>query len=246
MSGNRNCCVVVPVYKKEMNHTEYLSLKQCVQILGNHPIVLVSPQSLNTEPYTRISEKILVRKFENIYFQNIEGYNKLMLSQHFYKNFTEYKYILIYQLDSWIFRDELEYWCHKDYDYIGAPWINHRWAEFTAGHLTFMRTVFYKLGYRKFNLVGNGGFSLRKVKSTISNLNFYRNAARKFRGNEDYFFSFYINSYNPFFKIPSLKEALQFSFDINPTDSFKLNGNQLPMGCHGWNKHKEFWGQFIN
>ena len=237
--------MVIPVYKKEISNAEYLSLKQCVQILGNHTIVLVAPESLNTEAYTKLSAKISVKRFNDFYFQNIEGYNKLMLSKIFYKHFTDYTYILIYQLDAWIFKDQLEYWFGKNYDYIGAPWVNHPWTEFAAGHSTFIRTVFYKLGYRHFNTVGNGGLSLRKVSSILFNLKLYRYVLKRFKGNEDYFFSFYINSYNPFFKIPSLKEALQFSFDINPSLGFKLNNCQLPMGCHGWNKHNEFWGQFI-
>ena len=63
--------------------------------------------------------------------------------------------------------------------------------------------------------------------------------------NEDYFFSFYLTSYNPFFKIPSVKKALKFSFDENPDKAFALNNNLLPMACHGWPKYKKFWKNYI-
>lgn len=246
LPADQNCCVVIPVYKEQLNEAECLSLNQCLRVLCNHPITLAAPQSLDTKKYLELSPHITVKRFADFYFNNIEGYNKLMLSKKFYKHFTDYKYILIYQLDAWIFKDELEYWCSKDYDYIGAPWLDHWWASFAAGHITFIRTFFHKLGYRKFNLVGNGGFSLRKVRSAIFNLGLYRYAAGKFKGNEDYFFSFFINSYNPFFKIPPANEALNFSFDVNPAECYSANGFKLPMGCHGWNKHLDFWKAFIH
>ena len=56
--------------------------------------------------------------------------------------------MLICQLDVWIFRDEVSYWCEKGYDYIGAP-------------------IFYGYTANNFSTkimgIGNGGFSLRKI-----------------------------------------------------------------------------------
>ncbi len=243
----KTCCIVIPVYKPTPDANELLSFKQCMKILSTHSIVLVASQSLDTKQYETIQgNTISVIRFDDDYFKSTEGYNRLMLSPGFYKNFTAFRYILIYQLDAWIFRDELNEWCKKNYDYIGAPWTTHEWAKFAAGHLTFVRTVLYKLGYRKFDVVGNGGLSLRKVDSFIFNLNLFKHAVRSFEGNEDAFFSFFINSYNPFFRIPSSTIALNFSFDINPEASYKFNDNRLPMGCHAWNKNWDFWSKYIN
>jgi hypothetical protein len=243
----KTCCVAIPVYKTTPDANEVSSFKQCLKILSGHSIVVVAPQSLDTKQYETISgNTISVVRFDDAYFKDTEGYNRLMLSADFYKNFSAFKYILIYQLDAWIFRDELNEWCNKNYDYIGAPWTGHEWAKFAAGHLTLVRTVLYKLGYRKFDVVGNGGLSLRKVRSFIFNLNFFERAVRSFEGNEDAFFSYFINSYNPFFRIPSSKIALNFSFDIHPEVSFSMNNDQLPMGCHAWNKNWDFWNKYIN
>jgi hypothetical protein len=57
--------------------------------------------------------------------------------------------MLIYQLDAWVFKDDLMKWCNKGYDYIGAPWFE----DFGS----------YEKG-KKLWRVGNGGFSLRKIK----------------------------------------------------------------------------------
>ena len=75
-----------------------------------------------------------------------------MLSSEFYRRFSKFEYILIYQLDAFVFKDQLNYWCKKGYDYIGAPW-------FEGFHLT--KTGVNIIG------VGNGGFSLRRVKTHI-------------------------------------------------------------------------------
>ena len=42
-----------------------------------------------------------------------------MVSPLFYLNFKKYRYLLIYQLDALVFRDELLEWCSKEIDYIG-------------------------------------------------------------------------------------------------------------------------------
>lgn len=33
---------------------------------------------------------------------------------------------MIYQLDAWVFNDELSSWCSLGYDYIGAPFFPYR------------------------------------------------------------------------------------------------------------------------
>ena len=36
-------------------------------------------------------------------------------------HFLEYQYMLIYQLDAFVFEDKLDYFCELGYDYIGIP-----------------------------------------------------------------------------------------------------------------------------
>lgn len=155
---NSLCCIVVPVYKDftDLLPNEILSLSQLGKILGRHPIVLVTHNGIDTTTYVNhlVSEdstSVKIENFDQKYFNDIDGYNSLLLSTEFYKRFSSYNYILIYQLDAWVFRDELEYWCKKGYDYIGAPWFED-WGlgkseEFREG--------------------GNGGFSLRTPNKAI-------------------------------------------------------------------------------
>ncbi|MFT3825794.1 MAG: DUF5672 family protein [Chitinophagaceae bacterium] len=171
--------IVVPVYKISPDSDEAFSLKQCLKVLFRHDIYLVCAEGLAIEEYEKIIQAnkgeettVSFMRFPAQYFSSIAGYNQLMLSKDFYKKFSAYQYMLIYQLDAFIFRDDLENWCSKGYDYVGAPWINWSWSEHYARFLTLPRKVFTKLGYKGYNLVGNGGFSLRKTTSFINNLVF--------------------------------------------------------------------------
>jgi hypothetical protein len=174
--------------------------------------------------------------------------------------------MLIYQLDAYVFKDELEYWCNKDYDYIGAPWA-------------------YKNGSGKIELrTGNGGFSLRKISSHINlfkkrkivgsrkelinelwnkgKLNFskiytsvpklfgFGNNSKyfikQFKENEDYFWTLYAPQIDSNFKVAPPKEAMKFGFELEPRYLYNLNQKKLPFGCHAWEKHEpNFWKNHI-
>ena len=241
--------IVIPIYKEEPDLYEKLSIKQCFNVFYNYPITFIAPGDLNVGWYklnTGNHSKVSFLTFDNFYFRSVEGYNKLLLSKSFYEKFLGFKFMLIYQPDAYVFSNALEYWCKKEYDYIGAPWVNWEWSEFYARHLTFPRRLLYKLGKRNFNNVGNGGLSLRRISSFINNLTIFSKAASKFDKNEYYFFSFYINSFNPFFKIAPFKEALKFAFDENPDQAFEINNKNLPMGSHAWPKYyQKFWYKYI-
>ena len=193
-------------------------------------------------------------------FQNIEGYNELLLSSLFYERFLDSEYILIYQLDAFVFKDELKEWCQKGYDYIGAPWIASLKKSFWAKnfHLIAKKFRSKKKNDREqiFYKVGNGGFSLRKTAShyaiTKQNepfiLDFLRAEEKEIYAIEDVFWSLKAPEFNVNFKIPDYKEALRFAIDRKPKIALELNNNQLPFGCHGINKPKviEFWKPILN
>ena len=163
-------------------------------------------------------------------------------------------YILIYQLDAFVFKNDLQYWCNQEYDYIGAPWISTPstlWTNF----LRFFDSKKKKERAQIFYKVGNGGLSLRKVKTFIHVCEQYpdkiqENLGRQkgdFRLMEDVFWSIEVPKFYPNFKIPDFRKALNFAFDRKPQIALKLNKGNLPFGCHGFNKPKvaEFWKRFI-
>lgn len=182
--------VVIPVYKSGMDEQELISFTQVCKILKNYPIIVVCPVGLNLSAYYDIYPKLLAEYFEPVYFNDIASYNQLLLSCSFYSRLKKYKYILIYQLDAFVFRDELEYWCSQGYDYIGAPIFEHYDESIIDS---------------KVLMVGNGGFSLRKVKKCLLGLKYLR--IIDIKNNKD------INKKNKFFLL--LKELCNFFSDRN-------------------------------
>lgn len=232
--------VLIPLYKAELTQYEKISLDRCIKVLGKYSINIIAPQWLSPKAiYNNIPSDIKIEYFDDEFFKSVGGYNKLMLQPDFYKRFLDSKYILVYQLDAFVFSDQLSYWCSLSYDYIGAPWFGVDWFdEFDKPGLGNLWKYF---GENKC-MVGNGGFSLRRVRSSLLALFLLRDRAKNWEHNEDIFWSFEVPNNLPFFRKPSLDIALKFSFELNPRDCFQSNNGSLPFGCHAWEKYDiDFW-----
>lgn len=229
----KEVAVVIPVYKVLPSESEIKSFKQCLAVLGDYPIVLVTPLGLDTQFYDEIAgDKLTSFSFDKRYFLSTKGYSELLLSRLFYKNFISYTSILIYQLDAWVFRNELSYWCSLDYDYIGAPWLD-------APPIPSDKKPFINLSNLLKNKVGNGGLSLRKVKPHLKWAAWASFLFKFIPKNEDIIWTLFVP-----FKKPSVLKALSFAFELEPEKAYNLNGKKLPFGCHAWEKYSpEFWNE---
>ncbi|SOE23994.1 hypothetical protein SAMN06298216_4363 [Spirosomataceae bacterium TFI 002] len=231
--------VVVPVYKETLTASETLAINQLKSVLNETPIVIVSPVGLKNKEAVRILDPVDIKYFDKKYFQSTRTYNHLLVNQEFYKTFNEFKYMLLYQLDCYIFRDDLEFWCNKEWDYIGAPWLSIPVSSKT----NIISKLFRRFMLRK---VGNGGLSLRNISSHIAFINSHKLIAKYFRENEDVFFGVIAPMFSSKFKVPNYREAISFAFETEPQLAYKLNNNQLPMACHAWEKHDPaFWSSYI-
>lgn len=244
-----NVCVVIPVYTHKFSEYEIISLKQCSDVLHRYRKVFISPDNLNNEDIMEqygIDDTVC---FDGSYFQNRDGYNRLMLSRIFYEKFSGYDYILIHQLDAFVFKDELKYWCEKGYDYIGAPWLKMKapYKGILNEYLVGWKNAYISRKVRQIiypkRRVGNGGFSLRKVSKFQDVLVKLHVMAEKFPFNEDLFWSVVVPDHLPFkFKKPGIRTAARFSVESNPRLAHKISKTKLPFGCHAWEVHDiEYW-----
>ncbi len=272
---NNSVNIVVPIYKRKLHKNEIISINRLIKILNKYPITFIKSQNLPTNFYEEYFNKVRelnIISFEPLYFKNIEGYNRLLLSQNFYEKFRNFEYILIYQLDAYVFKDELAEWCSRGYDYLGAPW-------FTSDN-RFKGNSKRLLPWK----TGNGGLSLRNVekflnvlmkkgrneslntilksnikgrKSLLSIVNSFRHYFSKqnsinffidkYSYAEDRFWSFEAERIYSSFNVAPASEALKFCFEKYPSESYKINNSKLPFGCHAWEKHNgDFWKKFIN
>lgn len=260
--------VVIPVYKKEPEETEIRSLRQALTVLGAHDVRLAGPRGLDLSAYEAVyrsfGRPVETETFDPSYFSSVAGYNKLMLSRCFYERFAAWDYLLIYQLDAWVFKDELDAWCAKGYDYIGAPWmkLNGKLDENNSGNGGFsLRKIatFIELFDHQGLLWGHKGLAcryryrgpLRRRFYILLGLFGWRNRLRGFPGkgkeNEDLFFAALKHKKRKPFRIPSSREAMYFSFEESPAMLFEQTGHALPFGCHAWEKweYETFWKRFI-
>ncbi|MEN2412700.1 DUF5672 family protein [Flavobacterium mesophilum] len=252
--------VVIPVYKEYFGELEEKSFLQCCKVLKDYEIVIVHPEGLNHSYLSEKHNNLTFKSFSKHYFTTIDGYNELLLTPIFYESFLDSEYILIYQLDAFVFKDDLAKWCEKGYDYIGAPWIATSTDSFPMNVFNTVARLFRskKKNEREqiFFKVGNGGFSLRKVAShyKISKeqeqfiSGFLNEKKKKLYATEDVFWSLKAVEFDPNFKIPDYKEGVYFAMDRKPNLAMKLTNNELPFGCHAINKPKviDFWKPILD
>ena len=259
--------IVIPVYKSHPSHWEQRSLHQCLQVLGRYDITLVTHPDCPLDTYDDIAAAhgVVLRRslFPASYFASVAGYNRLMLSKEFYQRFADKEYILIYQLDAWVFADRLEEWCLRGYDYIGAP-VHFRDNE---GHITpqvwgvgngglSLRRVSYCLRilaqpkWRPF--LDLGGLTLRNDMRWHSYLGLplrllgHKNTLGYFLRkniNEDILLSIYAaHSFAPV-HIPDAETARRFAVESLPSHYFPNPTQDLPFGCHAFEKNEfdNYW-----
>jgi hypothetical protein len=229
--------VMIPVYKPSLSPYELISLRRCVQVLGQRRLVLVGPEGLDLTAYRNEWRSFDTRVFEPKWFTSISAYSRLLLSPMLYEAFGASRFMLIYQLDAFVFRDELSAFCAEGFDYNGAPWIGDPWLESVRSLLP---------PSMQDKCVGNGGLSLRHVEHSLRVLHELRELATTWRGEEDLFWCHYVPAYSDAFKIADLSSALRFSFERSPAKCYELAGGKIPFGCHAWEKYDlDFWRPFF-
>lgn len=225
---SKNAIVVVPIYN-DLSEKEKISFFQLLSVFKENNICIICPDSLKLDfSEFNFGSNVLFEKFHSSNFASTSSYNKLMLSISFYRRFITYQYILICQLDVFVFENRLDYFIKLNYDYIGAPWLDG-WKNWENFNNVICR-------------VGNGGFSLRKVSAFIKLLENRQDELLQLPQNEDYIFSIN-NSEN--FSVAPFQVALKFAWETQIDQCFKRN-KDIPFACHAWWKYNiKFWRPYI-
>lgn len=156
-------CIIIPLHRERLTETEKISLRQCAVVFAGYPIVLIGPKKNDYAGVLALvggSAAVTVETFDDMHFGSIDSYSRLLLTRQFYERFSGYEYVLIHHLDAFAFRDELPFWVSQGYSYLGPPWFE----GYNEGDA---ESDFIEYG-------GNGGFSLRHVKSFLMALDSFR------------------------------------------------------------------------
>lgn len=239
--------VALIVHHAPLTPAEQVGARQCLAALKAHPIVAVAPEGLELPRELR---RLPAERFPAGCFASVRDYNRLMLSPEFYERFSAHEYLLIHQLDAFVFRDELREWCAKGYDYLGAPWRGVQFPD--SGEWSELLRPFLPPGsaekWRGRTRVGNGGLSLRRVETLRKTL-IQLAPVRKAWGDrhEDAFWGIAARLCLPEseYRLPSEEEAMPFAWETKPEECYRLLG-RLPFGCHAWDKvAPAFWRPWI-
>ena len=267
---SKKVAILIISHKDTLSPFEIISIRQCYTVLSRHDIFIVCPKGLNTQSYhEEFGRDIKFHFLDPKWLKSYESFERLKITPLLYSSFSEYEYILFYEPDAFVFRDNLEEWCQRGYDYIGAPWLEGMGnASIDAPYVG----------------VGNGGLSLRKTSSHLRVLNtfgrvreaetywrFYKRMNWKgkafhflqytfgflfmnnfhyllnnYKGGEDDFWGNYANKKFPWFKVAPVSEGLKFSMEVQPRRMFRDNHEELPFGCHAWWRYDlDFWRPYI-
>ncbi len=249
--------VVVTFVWRDMNQKEWASFRQGVKVLGKHPFVVVHPKGYSVEYLKQRYAEISSIELADEHFQSIESYNQMMLSPWFYDLFKDYDYMLIYQIDAYVFSDQLDYWTMLGYDYIGSPWMlnDNLYQRLIGKRVT---RLLQRIPIRNNNIhsahlfhrVGNGGFSLRRVAKMAEMMERSQDFISSIRGKhaqqEDVLISILLKE-REHLKIPSWRLAIYFSFEKAPAWCLEFTNGAFPFGCHNLNNRywDSFWKYYI-
>jgi len=221
MLNEHDVVIVIPMYRMPQSVFEEVSICQLFKVLDKYHISFVVPESFPvTKLKNRFESYFTVEKFKDSFFVDKESYSSLCLSRSFYDRFSEYRYMLIYQPDAFVFSDRIEEFISMNYDYIGSPLVSIYWKDYH---------------------VGNGGLSLRNIHKSMTMLDKFdeividKIARRAFCMYEDLFWGYCGYRDDVDFKVPGIELASSFSVQDDSCDAYKyIKEKGLPFGTHQW------------
>lgn len=211
----KKCCVVIVTHKEALNGDDEKSFTRCLDVFsGKRDIKLVIPDSISTEYYNKYNDVLEVIKVDDKWLSSNREYNAMCCNKDFWKFFTDYEYVLIYQTDCWVFEDRLDYFIEMRYDWYGAPWAHHN------------------------DTVGNGGFSIRRVSKMIEITSKHQINWDSLWGAED---TWFCQKHKDMLNTCDLNTACNFSIE-NPQRKYLNLIKDVPMGMHGKSMVR-FWDE---
>lgn len=256
--------VVIPIHRLPLHPDEQVSLTVARKTLKSYCRIFVAPADFPVPDSFLEGERVV--RFPRRFFSYPYGYNRLLMSSRFFSAFENFSHVLIYQLDCLVFRDELNDWCSRNYDYVGSPWLDNHGHEGTDPTWK----------------VGNGGFSLRRVSTALGilrkrikrgslfpvppvhlpkpdfwgwlstnvrkrikqhlNLWTVEDELENYGDNEDRFWALDVLQVTTEYTKPPVDEALRFGFESHLPLCLEKSHGEMPFGCHAWWKHdRHFW-----
>jgi hypothetical protein len=247
--------IVVPVHKSVPTALEIVSLRQLGRIMAGRNIVVVSPQTIDTQTYRQWLPDAVDLKVEPHWMESVRAYNSMMISPLIYTHLQNYTHMLLHEPDAILLSDDLDAWCAEPYDYIGAPWLAEGIPNLTKKgangglslcNLAAMRHVtsswqrWHSWRHEMGDLlegVRGDRFKWRRGLLAAYPGGLLRGAHRFYATGWDIFFSTVVPPLVPEFRMAPPEVCVWFAWELSSFVCIRYTQGQLPLGLHAWAKY---------
>jgi hypothetical protein len=144
-SPAKRVAIMVPLISVTLNEDEAISMRHLREFLGGYDKFLLVPEGLDVR-----MDGFTALPLDQKHFGSAANHNRMLYRTDFWEKFADYEYVLMYHLDALVFSDQLEEWCDRELDFIGAPFLRCPESPWVREER-----------------VGNGGFALYRVPSVL-------------------------------------------------------------------------------
>lgn len=227
--------VIVPILDPQINPTEERLLHHCLKTLEKYPVIFIAYEGADLSIVKEHNEDIDVIYFPKKYFQSRAALAGLLLMEDFYDRFSWCDFLLIHELNSWVVRDELYYWCKQGYDYLKAGPMEDDNIKRLGGIIS--RISGLKEDEKRLfgQAYANNGIYLCRIERMINTIKAKQKEVYQYRHSEDFsnadsvFWEMEANRFWPHLRKPTNIVRNHFAMDaaninLNKTLPFALTG----------------------
>ena len=141
----KQVAIMVPLPSVNLSPDEVVSMAQLRKHLDGYDKYFLVPENVEVN-----IDGFKSTPLDCKHFGSAANHNRMLYRTDFWEKFADYEFVMMYHLDALVFSDQLEEWCGRGIDFIGAPFLvcdSSPWA--------------------KEERVGNGGFALYRVPSVL-------------------------------------------------------------------------------
>lgn len=235
----KKLCIVTPHHTSNLSAVAEFGLRRLAETLGmKYDWYMVMPSTCDPTPIKQITSLPRILPFPDELFVSKRSAQLLYMSPDFFGKFRDYEYILLCELDAYIFHDQVEPFIQGDYDYIGAPWLDREWLRLSSHWYAKL-----PLHWIFREQVGNGGLSLWNVEVFQRASKQWQPLIRRIRWlSHDIFWSQIASKIGISIRRPPAEIAARFAIETQPERCIAMNDGNMPLGAHAWDRYSwDFW-----
>ncbi|MCF2444577.1 hypothetical protein L0657_11470 [Dyadobacter sp. CY345] len=232
--------ILIPILNADLTVHEETVLRHSLEALSKYPIILFTYEGADLSAFESEDKRVEVLTFKSKYFGSRQALSNLLLMEDFYTRFTWSDFVLIHELNSWIVKDEIHYWCKQGYDYLHANPIENTGSKNSIGN-DFSRI--WGLNENEKQELGKSfesdGLKLCNVQRMIKTLSARKKEAHEYRQNDKFenkdslFWEIEANRFWPQLRKPTPIVQSRFSQNAKNISGYTDNRDAWPTGICG-------------